>query len=178
MLTPYWPPPSSDLGLVLTLASNFQPHWSGAVRRGVEIFRRAVAGVEFVNLRTARVGVPGIRVDLFDAGRVPQIHLQPSAVSAGIEKEIFRGVVAVLRQLAVVKFFQTAAVTVGRAVHNGKLRRGRGVIRSRGRNCLEVKFGRGRVVAIEINGDFRGGLQGEAGQQETRSEEHTSELQS
>ena len=100
------------VGRVSTAAKSFQPHLAGSVARfgcGIESRPGAVGGVELVDLRPARAGVPRIRVDLLDLDGLAQVDRQPAAVFSLGEEEVPVGLVLFGGHLAIVQDLQIAA---------------------------------------------------------------------
>src|SRR5258706_3397058 len=63
--------------------------WIGPGRRGgVEVRGRTVAGVDVVELRSARIGVPGVGVDGGDVNRRVEVEAEATAPGVGVEEEI------------------------------------------------------------------------------------------
>jgi len=109
--------------------------------------------------------MPGVRVDLPDVDDAAEVHLNPTAGSASVEKEIFARLVTFVGQFAIVEFGQAAAVGIGFAIHNGKFRLPGRIAGGRRRNVDEFEARRGVVIIVVADGDldFRPG--GEAGRE-------------
>jgi hypothetical protein len=98
------------------------------LRRGVELRIGAVAGVQRVHLRAAGVGVPRIRVDARDVDGGGELHDEPAAPGARVEKEIRARLVLVTRQQPVVDRGEGSRIRIHVAVDEHQFRLGARVI--------------------------------------------------
>ena len=111
--------------------------------------RRAVGGIQGVDLRGAGFDVPGIREHLLDVDDAAEINEQPPAFGAGVKEEVGGRLVFLGRQPSVGKDADAAAVAVPHAVNDRDLGGRGGRILGGRRHLLELEFRR-RVLKIVI----------------------------
>src|SRR5438046_7672251 len=98
--------------------------------------------------------MPGITVDLLDLNGVAQVHENSAAFRPSIKEKIFRWLVLLAGQLAVVQLFNPAAILIGVAGNDSELHVCRCVASGRWRDIFEPKAWPGFVVSLSLNNDF------------------------
>ena len=115
--------------------------------------------------------MPGIGINLLDRQRRAEIGEQPAAIPAIIKKEILVRLIRLARQLAVVQFFQAAAVPILFPAHNRPLGGRGGIGPGRCRYVFEFEFRPGIVAVIASHGYFYLRLGRESRQQQRGRED-------
>src|SRR5688572_15443730 len=80
-----------------------------------EARRRAVTREKFVNLRSARIGVTRIGIDLLNLKDALEIEQQPPTFRAGIEKEVCFRLISFSREQSVAERANAAAIRIDHA---------------------------------------------------------------
>jgi hypothetical protein len=108
--------------------------------------------------------VPRICTDLPQLDHAAEVHENPPAIGARAKEEACRGLVAGLRERAVVELVEAAAVAIPLAVEEDKSGLGRGIAPAGQRDVRELETGRGVFVIEAIDDDLRMRDQGAAEQ--------------
>ena len=118
---------------------------------GVESIGFSFSGIEFVQLSSPRVRMPGIAVDLLNLNRAAQIDEQPSALGPGVEEKILLRLIFLGRKFAIMKFLQIASVFIPLTVNHRKLCFGSRIGFGRRWDVLKFESVRGAFVFVVIN---------------------------